>query len=212
MRWALALIVVAACTDDVTFGQVQAIDDGSGMLHMQACLDAQLFSCDGANVVLTTAHDDSAGTMKFAGLVFPQHFGSLPLGSVNTPIVVADGDARVEMRLPTAFELTSDVAAPVHSADTVHVQWTGADEPLVWRAEGTCKALPTYPSSGIETIDDDGALDVSIAALEKQMERSLSGCTVDIELSRVREGTVDSSFRAESATGIVRRTVTVTVE
>jgi hypothetical protein len=205
-------MVVAACTSDVTFGQVEAIDDGSGMLDMRACLDAQLFSCDGQSVVLTTVHDDSAGTMTFAGIIFPRHVGSLPLGNAETPIVVADGDARVEMRLPTAFEPTSDVTGPLHSADTVHVRWHGADEPMVWHAHGTCNVLPTYPSGTIETIDDDGTLDVSIAALEKQMERSLSGCAVDIELSRVREGSVDDAFRAESATGIVRRTVTVTVE
>lgn len=212
MRWALVLVVFAACTDVVTFGQVQAIEDGSGRLQLRACLDAELFSCGGEDVVLTASHDGNAGQLKFAGLIFPEHIGSVLLGPRDEDVIVTDGDARVRMALPTAFEPTSDVTGPLHTGDTVHVRWTGADEPMVWTAHGTCDVLPTYPSSGIETIDDDGSLDVSIAGLEQQMERSLSGCTVDLELSRVRDGDVGDGFRAENATGIVRRKVTVSIE
>lgn len=212
MRWALALVVMAACTDDVTFGQVQAIEDGSGMLQMRACLDAELFSCDGQDVILTATHDDASAALKFSGVFFPEHVGVLPLGSRKTKIVVADGDARAVMTLPTSFAVVTDASGPLHAADTIQLSWGAAGEPLVWQANATCATTPTYPSTGIETIEDDGALTVTVASLEKRMERSLAGCDVDIELSRVREGSVDDGFRAESATGIVRRTARVTIE
>jgi hypothetical protein len=212
MRWALVFVVVGACTDDVTFGQVQAIDNGDGKLEMRACLDAQLFSCDAKDVELSATNAASSGTLKYSGIFFPEHMGWMPLGARDADVVVVDGDARVVMTLPTAFELTSDVTGPLTSADTVNLRWSGADEPLVWRANGTCDTLPTYPSTGIYTTDDDGALTVTVARLEELMERSLVGCDVEIETSRVREGFVGDGFRADSATGIVRRTVTVMID
>jgi hypothetical protein len=205
-------MVVAACADDVTFGQVQAIEDGSGKLEVRACLDATLFNCGGEDVELTATNAGSSGTLKYSGIFFPEHVGRIELGQRDEDVVVADGDARVVMTLPTAFDLTSDAVGPLTSADTVNLRWTGADEPLVWRANGTCEVLPTYPGSGIYTIDDNGSLTITVARLEQLMERSLAGCDVEIELSRVVEGSVGDGFRAESATGIVRRTVTLTID
>ena len=213
MRWALALVVLAACTDgDVTFGQVQAIEDGSGRLEVRACLDAQLFSCDGADVELTATNAASSGTLKYSGIFFPEHVGWISLAERDADVVVADGGARVVMTLPPAFDLASDASGPLTAADSVKLTWRGTGDPMVWRASGTCETLPTYPSTGIHTIDDDGEMEVSVARLEELMERPLAGCDVEIELSRVFRGSVDDEFRAENATGIARRTATVTID
>jgi hypothetical protein len=207
MRWALLFVVMAACTDDVTFGQVQAIDDGSGRLKLTACLDAKLLSCGGGEVELTGTNGSSSATLKYSGLFFPEHIGAVDLADRDMPVVVADGDARVVMTLPTAFELTSEV-----TPDAVAMRWIGADEPMIWTAGATCETRPTYPHALGDVIEDDGELTITFAHLEALLERPLAGCTVDIELSRVFQGSLDDSFRAENATGIVRRTVSMMID
>lgn len=214
MKLALALLVVAGCTDDVSYGAVQVIDLGQERVSLRACLDADFLSCEGEDVVLHATHDGAQDDMTYAGWFFPQHHGSVELGDRSAPFVISDGRARVHAQLPPAFELATTTVEPITAGDSVALTWRGADYPMVWSIGYECPregTSPKYGNSMGDTIDDDGEHTITVARLAELMdEPSTSGCEVEIELSRVREGDVDDGFRAERATAIVRRLVTVT--
>lgn len=211
---ALVLIAAVGCTDDVSYGEVQLIDRGDETVALRACLDAELFSCAGQEVVLTATHDGARDEMTYGGFLFAEHHGALPLGSRSAPFLVIDGTAVVEMRLPPAFELSASTDAPLGPRDSVTLHWAAARMPMVWSVDYSCPREGTTPRLGGalgDTISDDGSLVLTGARIAEVIGESSVGCSVELELSRVREGDVDDAFRAERATAIVRRSVTLSL-
>jgi hypothetical protein len=148
--------------------------------------------------------------MEYAGLIFPRHEGWMDLGDHDAPFTVTDGDHDVVMQLPTPFDLDGQPAGPLRRGDRLSLSWEGAGEPMVWITSYTCDDGGGGGVVG-DTIDDDGSLEIAVDRIADDIGRP-PPCMVGIELSRVREGTVDDGFRAERGTAIERRAVSFMLE
>ena len=107
--------VASACDDDVTFGEVQVIEEGTATVEVSSCLDAELFSCGGDDTTLLVAHDGAVATMPYQGLFFAHHQTRIALGDRTVPFVLWNGPAMATLELPPAFELVGAGLTPTSS-------------------------------------------------------------------------------------------------
>jgi hypothetical protein len=211
------VLLVAGCSDDVDYGEVQVIDTGAERVQLRACIDGKLFDCNGEDTVLIGEHAGQSTEMKFSGLFFPEHAGFLELGDRTKPFVVREGNQRVEMLLPPAFDVIGAPAEPLGPSDRVELTWRAAEMGMRWDVGYACPAdIMVAPrktgSVAYGTIDDDGSVELAMDTVVRALDAdhvTMTECAIEVQFSRVREGSVDDGFRASRGTAITRRTVNV---
>jgi hypothetical protein len=215
--YAIALVLFAVgCNEDVNYGEVQVIDTGSERVELRACLDGELFDCNGETIVLIAEHGGQSSEMKFSGIFFPEHHAYLDLADRTEPFVVRQDDQAAELVLPPAFELSGQPAEPLGPHDRLALTWQGANMGMRWDVEYACPDAATNSMKRgavtNSTIEDDGSIELEMDAVVRALDAdavSLSECTIELQFSRVREGSVDDGFHAERSTAITRRTVDI---
>lgn len=130
--------------------------------------------------------------------------GSVPTDASNTLLTLslfrADGSVndRTRVNLPNPFTITSPAdSQAVTAGEFVDVRWSPA-------AGGTIAVAVMTQCSGFTRVDyfdepDDGSYTIDTAALPGIQDPAVpreNGCTLTVDLTRERRGTLDPAFRA----------------
>jgi hypothetical protein len=209
--WKLvALVALAGCDNEVTFGEVQVIDLGTGRTTVRACIDAGFLSCEKPTTPITVTHDGVTTDMPYDGFFFPENTTTIATGDREAPFTVSDGHSDVVMTLPKPFDLVREADGVLGPGDKLVLHWDAAGAPMIWFVNFSCTATEDQDGGGGfaagETIDDDGSLVIEADQIMQLVDHEdPSLCEIVIELNRAHEGTVESGFHAERGTAIERR-------
>lgn len=121
---------------------------------------------------------------------------TFPVDQEGTEFVVAftrgdaDESAPVSsVNLPAPFELELGATSASRADDALEVAWVPpASGTIAWEYEGGC----VKGDNG--TTPDDGTYALAAGRLETFESDKNESCTVDLKLTRAREGTLDSAF------------------
>jgi hypothetical protein len=129
--------------------------------------------------------------------------GSVPTDASNTPLTLsfyrADGSvvSGTRVNLPNYFEITSPANNQATTVgDFVPVRWTPAGGGTI--ALDITTQCSGYLRADFYDISDNGSYTINTAALPGIQDPAIprqNGCTLTVELTRERRGTLDSAIR-----------------
>ncbi|HEU4384066.1 MAG TPA: hypothetical protein VFR85_11280 [Anaeromyxobacteraceae bacterium] len=200
---------------------------GTGVTHVSAELRAggdlsnvsvDLGPCDQLSATLggeghvMARRDDILGRVWYeaifggepAGAVLRIAFLRSDAGGCSAPGPNAPDSA---VTLPAPFSVTAPAAGtPLRRSASFTVSWTPASQdPMALLVSGPCIRLASFAAS-----PGASGLVVPTGAIQPVYD-PLASCTMDLELTRVREGTVDPAF-GEGGRFVARQTRRVTAQ
>ena len=206
------LVSLAACADDVVFGDLKVISTGGERVLADACFDAQILGCGDPMFELEVHHAGASAPMPYVGFLFPRNQGLIDLIDHSEPFVITNGIAEARIELPEPFELEGVPDSPLSVDETIELSWEGGGEPMRWDFNYDCPSSSGAMSGDV--IDDSGALEISMARIAADIDDFVGAappCAIEIRVSRVRVGEIDD-LGFELATGIERRSFDVELQ
>jgi hypothetical protein len=202
-----------------TRAEFSATADGSGDTILRACFrEGFNIGCSDANTSSVTASSDGEETTLFPNPFFGVPFdgiltGDAPGKEITFSWVGRDGSSAPAsvVTLPDAFEIVEPVEGSVFlPTDEVRLVWdpSPAGEPMQVDQFISCSNGSGSAGPLGDTIDT-GEFLVPSSVMQRALE---SDCTIELTLTRVRQGTLDPAFgQSESIEGRQSRTASFIV-
>ncbi len=180
------------------YPEIDVVADGSGRSKVTVKLkvggdDSNTFlDLTGKDTLEATVEDET----KTLDQSDKQYSASFDVDAEGTEFTVAflrggeDTDAPVsKVRLPAPFELDIATTEASRADDSVQYDWEPAgDGAVAWSLSGDCIKL----DSG--TTPDDGTNVIAAGEIETFRSDEEESCTVDLEVTRTRTGSIDPAF------------------